>query len=159
MMQRGAPLKTFLYTLHCSVLHPFFCSRPPFFHQRLYRRGSPIHRTGQLFPNLARLSCARLSSLVSLSAAVSAVPMRLRPALQLLQTQLLRSAQALPGHCVSALGEAAASSPKDVSLEQPAGVVQSSLERKASGSAGYRTWSGTNGCPVRALSDGGGIIA
>ena len=158
-MQRGAPLKTFLYTLHCSVLHPFFCSRPPFFHQRLYRRGLPIHRSGQLFPNLARLSCARLSSLVSLSAAVSAVSMRLRPALLPLQAQLLRPAQALRGHCVSALGEAAASSPKDVSPGQPAVFFQSSLERKAVGSAGYRTWSGTNGCPVHGSPDGGGIIA
>ena len=81
------------------------------------------------------------------------------PVLQPLQAPLLRPDQAMGGHCIPALGETAASSPTDVPPGQPAGVVQSSLERKAVGSAEYRILSGTNGGPVRALSDGAGLFA
>ena len=107
---------------------------------------------------LTWIACVLFSSAL-FSAVVSAVPVLLYPALQPFHVQLLRPAQALRGHCDSALGEAAASSPKDVSPGQPAVFFQSSLERKAVGSAGYRTWSGTNGCPVHGSPDGGGIIA
>ena len=95
---------------------------------------------------------------MSLSAAVSAVPVLPYPALQPPQTQLLCLAQAMRDHYVPGLEEAAASSPRGGSPGQPAGVFPSSLERKAVGSAGCRTWSGTNGYPIRALSDGEGII-
>jgi hypothetical protein len=92
-------------------------------------------------------------------AAVSAVLVLPYPALQPLHTQPLRPAQAMRAHGVPVLGETAASAPKGVSSGLPAGAAQWSLELKAAGCVGYRTWSGTNGCPVRALSNGGGIIA
>ena len=81
------------------------------------------------------------------------------PALQPLHAPLLRPVQAMRAHCIPALGETAASSPKDVPPGQSADVVPSSIERKAVGSAEYRILSDTNGGPVRALSDGAGIIA
>ena len=56
---------------------------------------------------------------MSLSVAVSAVPVGIRLSLQPFQTQLLRPAQAICRHDVPALDERAAPSPRGVSLGQP----------------------------------------
>src|SRR5688572_22488282 len=106
MMQRGAPLKTNppLNSVAARIL--FFSA-------------NQIFCADQLFPRVARLYCARLSSLVSLSVAVSAVPVWIRQSLQPFQTQFLRPAQAMCGHYVPALEERAAPSPRGVSPGQP----------------------------------------
>ena len=59
---RCAP-KNFPYTSQCSGQYPVFLQATTFFHQRLYRRGSPRHLSGQPFPTLASLRRAGLSFL------------------------------------------------------------------------------------------------
>ena len=113
-------------------------SAPPFIVAScaLFFAANQIFCADQLFPRLARLFWARLSSLVSLSVAVSAVPVWIRLSLQPFQTQLLRPAQAMCGHYVPALEECAAPSPRDASPGQPDAAALWSIGQKAAGCVG-----------------------
>ena len=107
---------------------------------------------------LTWIACVLFSSAL-FSAAVSAVPVLLYPALQPLHAQFLHPAQAMLCHFALALYDMLASSPMDVPPGQPAGVAAWYPERQATGCAGYHTLSGTSGCPIHVSPDGGGIIA